>query len=191
VSQAMERGRGDPAGRSYEGAGAMLALCLCLTASVAAQEVREGPAVGDTVPKFTLFDADGRQLRLRDIKEPVIVLNLWAFWCDTWIAQLPQLRELAAQQDLLNFRLLAISVDGMWTDQLKAVCGSEGAPFPLLIDRRKRLSRQLRLRRVPTIIVLNRERKITYVHEAYPGNLGVLQAIREAASAKAAPDGTD
>jgi peroxiredoxin len=131
------------------------------------------------MPQFTLFDSDGRQLRLRDIREPVVVLNFWAFWCDTWIAQLPQLRELASEQESLNFKLLAVSVDGLWSDQLEAVCGQQRLPFPTLIDRRGRLSKQLRLRRIPTVIVLDRERKLTYIHEGHPGNPAILNAVRE------------
>jgi peroxiredoxin len=167
---------------------AATALCLCVAAALALADDRGPPAVGEAMPQFTLFDADGRQVRLRDIKQPVVVLNFWAFWCDTWIAQLPQLRELATEQQTLGFRLLAVSVDGRWSDQLEEVCEEEGLAFSVLMDRRGRLSKQLRLRRIPTVIVLNRERRITYIHEAHPGNLAILQAIRQAASENSGTD---
>jgi len=114
-----------------------------------------------------------------------VVLNFFAFWCDTWIAELPQLRELAGEQQDLGFRLLSVSVDGKWTDQLRVVCGDEPPPWAVLIDRGSRLSRQLGLRRVPTLLVLNRERRVTAAFEAYPGNPALLKAIRAAGSARA------
>ncbi|MFQ6131351.1 MAG: peroxiredoxin family protein [Armatimonadota bacterium] len=165
---------------------ALLPVCLLLAAPPAAPEEVGPPTVGSRLPDFRLFDVEGRQLRLGEVKQPVIVLNFWAFWCDTWIAELPQLRELAAQQGELGFKLLSVSVDGVWTDQVKAVCGDEGLPFPVLIDRGSRLSKRVGLRRVPTLLVVGRERRITFVHEGYPGNPHVLRAIRAAASTQSA-----
>jgi peroxiredoxin len=170
---------------------AIAALPLVAT-SVAAQEAPVPPGyglppsdrpltkVGDALPGFSLFDLHDRQARLQDVKEPVVVIVLWAFWCDTWIAALPQLRELAAEQGALDFRLVAVSVDGAWSDQLNVVCGEEELPFPVLIDRGSRLCRQLGLRRIPTVIIADQDRKITCIHEAYPGNPKVLEGIRGA-----------
>jgi peroxiredoxin len=153
----------------------LLAGCGCAVAD---------PLRGAPCPDFALFDVQNRQVKLADIREPVIVLNCFAFWCNTWIAQLPQLRELAAQQSRLHFKLLSVSVDGVWTDQLQAVCGGNPVPYPVLIDRGSRLSRALRVRHVPTVLILNRGRKIVWVHEAYPGNIKVLEAIRRAGAAE-------
>ncbi len=164
----------------------VLALLACLTPALAAEEEPTPPAVGDPLPRFELFDVDGRRVRSSEIAEPVIVLNFWAFWCDTWIKELPQLRELAAQQRALGFRLFTVTIDGAWTDQLRQVCGDEGIPFPVLVDRGSRLTSRLGLRRIPTVIVVNRERRITFVHEAYPGNPAILTAIRAAGSAEGA-----
>jgi peroxiredoxin len=163
-----------------------LALFACLTPGLAAEEEPAPPAIGDPLPRFELFDVEGRRVRSSGIAEPVIVLNFWAFWCDTWIKELPQLRELAAQQSALRFRLFTITIDGAWTDQLRQVCGDEGAPFPVLVDRGSRLTNRLGLRRIPTVIVVNRERRITFVHEAYPGNPAILEAIRAAGSVEGA-----
>lgn len=158
------------------------ALALLVVAVAVAAAEPPPPAVGGPLPDFTLFDLEDQQYRLASFEEPVLVLNFWAFWCDTWIAQLPQLRELATQQEELGFRLLAVSVDGAWTDQIKALGGAEGLSFPVLLDHRSLVSRGLGVRKVPTVVVADRERRITYVHEAYPGNPPVLSAIRAAAS---------
>jgi len=140
------------------------------------------PALGLTVPDFTLPDMRGGTLRLADVHEPVVVLNLFAFWCDTWIEQLPQLRELATREDDLGFRLISISVDGRWSDQLRQVCGEDLPGFPVLLDSERTLTGPLVLRHVPTIIVLDRDRRARFVYEAWPGNHVVLRAIRRTAS---------
>ena len=155
-----------------------LALWLLVAASLAEPG---GPTVGAPLPEVTLLDLDHRSVRPAELKEPVLVLNLFAFWCDTWIAELPQLRELATKQRQLGFRLLSISIDGTWREQLRVVCGEEELPFSVLLDTGGRLSRRLEIRRVPTIIVVDRQRQITYVHEGFPGNPAILHAVRAAA----------
>ncbi len=134
------------------------------------------------MPAFALFGLDGRLHRLPDYTEPALVVNFFAYWCDTWIKQLPQLKELSRQQADLDFRLIGISVDGQWSDPRRKVLRDQKLTFPVLLDGRSELARQIGLRRVPTVLVLDRQRRVTYVHEAYPGNPPVLAAVRKALS---------
>lgn len=161
---------------------AALALAACAGAALGEAEGPH-PALGTRVPDFALPDMQGGTLRLADVTEPVVVLNLFAFWCDTWIAELPQLRELVTRQDDLGFRLISISVDGRWSDQLAQICGDDPPPFPVLLDSGRALSGPLGLRHVPTIIVLDRERRARFIYEGYPGNHVILRAIRRTSSA--------
>jgi len=64
--------------------------------------------------------------------------------------------------------------------QSAPVSGDQRLPFPVLLDGEKTLANTLGLRRVPTVVILNRGRRVTYVKEAYPGNPVVLRAIRKA-----------
>jgi len=160
----------------------MALLLVSRPALAAADDARPAPRPGLTMPAFALFDLQGRFHRLADYTEPVLVINLFAYWCDTWIKQLPQLRELSHQQSDLHFHLIGISVDGQWTDARRKHLRDQKLDFPVLLDGRAELARQLGLRRVPTVLVLNRERRATTVHEAYPGNPVVLAAIRKALS---------
>ncbi|MGH9206837.1 MAG: peroxiredoxin family protein, partial [Acidimicrobiales bacterium] len=43
-------------------------------------------------PSFALLDIHGRQVQLDDFRGQVVVLNFWAFWCDTWKAEMPHLQ---------------------------------------------------------------------------------------------------
>jgi len=166
--------------------GPVVLICTLIAIAAAGEPTPDSqpPRTGVPMPEFLLFDLGQRPVRLADLQQPVVVLNFFAFWCDTWIAQLPQLRELVAQQEEMGFQFLSINVDGAWTDQLEEVCGQEGVPFPVLVDRGSRLSRELGLRHIPTILVLNSQRTIRFAYERYPGNLVVLQGIRAAMSAR-------
>jgi peroxiredoxin len=155
-------------------------LFACWPASAA--DNRPAPQPGLQVPAFELFDLQGNRQALAQCREPVIVLNFFAYWCDTWVKQLPQLRELAHQQTDLNFRLIAVSVDGQWSDARRKYLRDQAPPCTVLLDSRQELAGRLGLRRVPTVLVLDRQRRVTYVHEAYPGNPPLLAAIRKALS---------
>jgi len=162
----------------------MRALTATLLAALIAPAWGDGPpppACHVPMPDFTLFDLQQRPVSLGQIAEPVVVVNFFAFWCDTWIAELPQLRELVTREKLLGFKLISISLDGAWSDQLAEVCGDEPPPWPVLVDPRRGLATALGLRHVPTVLVLDRDRTIRCVFEGYPGNPQVLQAIRDAA----------
>jgi len=181
--RAMREPDGGPANsRPLQRLPAVLVAALLVCLPAIADDDRPAPQPGLQVPAFELFDLQGRLQRMADYSEPVLVLNFFAYWCDTWVAQLPQLRELTRQHQDLNFRLLGISVDGQWADARRKYLGDELPPFPVLLDSRQDLARRLGLRRVPTVMVLDRERRATTVHEAYPGNPAVLAAIRKALS---------
>ncbi len=165
--------------------GLSVVICALIAISAAGEPetASQPPPTGVPMPDFTLFDLEQRPVRLSDLQEPVVVLNFFAFWCDTWIEQLPQLRELAAQQEQMGFQFVSISVDGAWTDQLQEVCGEEGMPVSVIVDKGSRLSSELGLRHIPTIFVLDADRTVRFVYEHHPGNLVLLRAIRAALSA--------
>ena len=165
--------------------GLSVIICALIAVSAAGEAVTADhpPPTGGRMPGFALLDQEQRPVRLADLQEPVVVLNFFAFWCDTWIEQLPQLRELAAQQERIGFRFVSVSVDGAWTDQLQQVCGEGGMPVSVLVDRDSRLSNELGLRHIPTMFVLDADRTVRFVYEHHPGNLVLLRAIRAALSA--------
>jgi len=157
---------------------APVALLMAVACAAGPAGPADGPRPGSFLPDVDLLDAAGRPLRTADLRGKVLVLNLFAFWCDTWKAQLPQLIELAAAQEALDFRLVSVSVDGRWREELAATCGARALPFPVLADVGGRLSAALGVRRVPTVLLLDARGRIAWVHEGYPGNLQLLRAIR-------------
>jgi peroxiredoxin len=164
---------------------AVTTLYLCLLAASspgAAGSSPGGPAVGVAVPEVVLLDVADRPIGLDAFRRPVLVLNFFAYWCDTWLAQWPQLTELAPWGRRLGFDLVSISIDGAWREQLLRVSARGQPPFPVLTDPGGRLPRALGVRRVPTVMVVDRRRRVTYIHEGYPGNAEVLRAVRAAAS---------
>jgi thiol-disulfide isomerase/thioredoxin len=49
---------------------------------------------GAAEPATTFLDPQGREVRLSDLKAPVLVVNLWATWCGPCIREMPTLARL-------------------------------------------------------------------------------------------------
>jgi len=131
-------------------------------------------------PSFRLLDVQGNSRCLQDYKGHVLVLNFWAFWCDTWKEELPHLREIAERQADLGFQLVAISVDGTRLREYIKRTGGK-LPFPVLLDPGGRVSRLYRVTRVPTILLIDPGARVRSVRVGFPGAPVILSLIRSIA----------
>ena len=120
--------------------GVILAVILVLgiTGIILALKSLEHPdkkaAVGLEAPAFEVKDTTGKVWRLADLRGKVVLLNLWASWCETCKEELPSIQNLInIEKD--NSKLVFISV--LYRDSPEkaiAYLKEKGFAFPLLID---------------------------------------------------------
>ena len=158
----------------------LCAIFLLLTMSTAHAQPPNGPPIGKSAPTFVLPDMQGQPFRLEDYKGRTLVLNFWAFWCDTWKAEMPSLEELASRQDELNFHLVAVSVDGTRLSEFARRTGGS-MPFPVLLDAGGRVSARCRVHHVPTLVIVGPDGVVRFTTCGYPGNAVVLRELRKIA----------
>ena len=166
---------------------AISAATLALLSAVAPPahgEARNGPAIGQRAPSFSLLDTHGGAHSLADFRGQTTVLNFWAFWCDTWKAELPSLKELAGRQSELGFSLAAISVDGTRYPEFQRLT-KDSLPFPVMMDVGGKISQEYSIGHVPTVVVIDPDGIVRYTHYGYPGNDVVLSVVRKIASQRA------
>lgn len=154
----------------------LLALCLPLHAAKL-----NGPPLGSNAPSFSLPDINGRQISLDDYRGKVVVLNFWAFWCDTWKAEMPHLQDLIGRQDELGFRLVAVSVDGTRLPEFQKRMKGK-ISFPVLMDVGGQVRTRYGVSHVPTVIIIDRAGRVRYTAYGYPGNYVVLRELRKLSS---------
>jgi peroxiredoxin len=136
---------------------------------------------GCPAPAFALPDIHGRQVRLDDYRGQIVVLNFWAFWCDTWKAEMPHLQELIPRQEELGFRLIAISVDGTRLPEFEKRTAGGKIPFPVLMDIGGQVCARYKVAHVPTIVIIDGAGRVRYTASGYPGNHVVLREVRKLA----------
>ncbi len=68
-----------------------------------------GLDVGDLAPDFEVSTTDGRRVRLSDFRGRPVVLNFFALWCGSCLAEMPQLKAAQEERGLDTFAVLAIN----------------------------------------------------------------------------------
>jgi peroxiredoxin len=139
---------------------------------------------GSVAPGFVLPDIGGRQVRLEEFRGQVVVLNFWAFWCDTWKEEMPHLRELIGQQEEMGFRLVAVSVDGTRLPEFRKRTSGGKVPFPVLLDVGGQVRTRYQVARVPTVVIIDQAGQVRYTATGYPGNHVVLRELRKLGSTR-------
>lgn len=135
-----------------------------------------GPPLGMAAPDWNLLDVNGKQFRLSDYRGKTVVLNFWAFWCDTWKAETPSLNELAGRQQDMGFTLLAASVDGTRLSEFQR---RTAVPFPVLMDVGGQVTARYRVRHVPTVVIIGPDGVVRFTADGYPGNFVILRELRK------------
>jgi len=62
-------------------------------------------------PKAAFLDREGQQVHLSDFAGKVVLLNIWATWCEPCVKEMPSLNALQAQLGGADFEVVAISAD--------------------------------------------------------------------------------
>lgn len=159
-----------------------LFLLLVICPPTFAATTPNGPPMRSVAPAFSLPDIHGRLVSLDDYRGKVVVLNFWAFWCDTWKAEMPHLQDLIGRQDELGFRLVAVSVDGTRLPEFQTRTSGGKVPFPVLMDSGGQVRTQYGVAHVPTVVIIDRVGRVRYTACGYPGNYVVLRELRKLAS---------
>ena len=108
-------------------------------------------------PDFMLAAADGGQVRLRDLRGRVVLLNFWATWCPPCKAEMPDLdalyREYGATRDFV-----VIGVNLAEAPEVVASFARQNrVTFPLALDRDGAVTTDLyRVRGFPTSMIVDR-----------------------------------
>lgn len=95
----------------------LLFICLILTGSFA---LHAQPKKGEKAPDIAIPNAQGKTMRLSDLKGKVVLIDFWASWCGPCRKAMPALRRSYASYKLKGFEIYGISLDEDRNDWKKA-----------------------------------------------------------------------
>jgi peroxiredoxin len=138
--------------------GAALAVCASVSGGAAATSA--------AAPDFTLRTADGRNLRLQELRGQVVMVNFWASWCAPCRVEMPHLNKLSDKYHSSGFTLLGVNVD---EDPRNATSAATkmGLTFPVLLDADKRVVKLYGVATMPSTVLIDRDGRMRYLHGGY------------------------
>jgi peroxiredoxin len=155
-----------------------LAACLCLLAAgllaspapaVRAAGAPVAGSAGTDAPDFALpAAAGGGNVRLSEHRGEVVLLAFWSSQCATCITQLAALDELQQTYRPAGLVTLGVSVEDD-ISRAARFAAEHPARFPMLLDRRKVVSRAYGIDRLPTTVLIDRRGRVHAVVSEFRG----------------------
>lgn len=114
-------------------------------------------AVGAAAPDFVLKSVDGKDVRLSDYKGRVVLLNFWATWCPPCRSEMPSIESLSRKMNEYDFVILAVSIDGFETSQLKNIVSPNHYTFTVLHDPEQKVADIYLISGIPTTYIIDKD----------------------------------
>jgi peroxiredoxin len=136
-------------------AGALAAAVL-----LAAACQRGGALVGQPAPEFSLSDLAGRTVRLGSLQGRVVLLNIWATWCEPCRQEMPAMQALYERLGGPDFEMLAVSADQGSDETVVRFVREYGLTFPVLRDPELQVAGRYRVTGYPETFVIDRNGRV-------------------------------
>ena len=143
-----------------------LRIVACAVFAVVASTASSAIAPATPAPDFTLHAMSGPNLRLKEQRGRVVMVNFWATWCAPCRQEMPHLSRLYDKYRSSGFVLLGINVDED-TSKAAEVAAKLHVTFPVLLDTDKTVSKLYDLSTMPSTVLIDRDGKVRYVHRGY------------------------
>ena len=132
-----------------------------------------------TVQDFTLNDTENEPVSYSDLKgDKLTVIDFWATWCQPCVSSIPKLVEIRTDYKDKGVAFIGVSVDSPRNiSKVKPFSRSLGIDYPVLLDSNSEVMGDLNVTAVPTLMIVDSDDKILYMHEGY--HAGDERIIRE------------
>ena len=103
-----------------------------------------------------IMNLDGKTSKLADYKNKVIMLNLWATWCQPCRAEMPSMQKMYNNYKNKDFTIIAVS-QGENLNTVKNFSNSNHYNFPIFIDKNNEIARSYSTGSIPTTYLINKQ----------------------------------
>ena len=117
--------------------------------------------VGSSAPAFSATDLrTGQSATLADYKGQVVLLNVWATWCEPCKIEMPSMEQMEKELGPKGLKIVAVSIDEGGPEAVRQFAHDYGLTFRILQDQSGKIQRIYQTTGVPESFVINRQGKI-------------------------------
>ncbi len=116
--------------------------------------------LGSQAPNFHALTVDGARNKksLSDYRGNVVLLNVWATWCQPCVVEMPAIQRLYHDYGPQGLKVVAVSIDTEATDaDVRAFAAKRGLTFDILRDSVENIVGQYQTTGVPETFVIARD----------------------------------
>ncbi len=119
---------------------------------------RKAPPVdiNSEAPGFTLPLMNGGEVSLSDYRGKVVVLNIWATWCNPCREEMPSMEQLYQNMKGKPFEILAASIDTRGSTDVEPFVKKLNLTFPILLDSDKKVNNMYQATGVPESFIIDK-----------------------------------
>ena len=138
-------------------AGTVMTLVFVAALVVKVRPQMDLIGAGSKAPDFQAVNLrTHRPASLADYAGKVILLNIWATWCDPCRLEMPSMQKLSERLAGPDFRVVAVSVDKDGADVVMKFVHDYGLHFDILQDPSGKIQQTLQTTGVPESFVIDR-----------------------------------
>ena len=152
---------------------------LLLSCSDGSSAARGGGAAAPAKADFRLKTLDGRSLGPKDFGGQVVVVDFWATWCMPCRLQAQILEPVYRDYKGRGVQFLAADV-GEETATVKKFLQEKPFPYPVILDPEQSVSNALGVLALPTLMVIDKQGKVSYFQSGVADGDTVRQLIKNA-----------
>jgi cytochrome c biogenesis protein CcmG/thiol:disulfide interchange protein DsbE len=142
----------------------VMALCGVLAQGALLPEKDRKPAAN-----FALEDANGKTLKLSDLKGKVVLLNFWATWCGPCKIEIPWFEDFQTTYKGQGFTVVGVSMDDDGWKAVKPYLAKAKMNYPIVIGNDKMADSFGGVDAMPTTLLIDKNGKIAGTHTGLVG----------------------
>lgn len=120
---------------------------------------RQSPPVdiGSEAPDFSFPLLGGGEAKLSDYRGQVVLVNVWATWCNPCREEMPSMERLYRSLKGQPFVILAVSIDTRESTDVEPFVKQLGLSFPILLDGDKEITGLYHTSGVPESFIIDKD----------------------------------
>ncbi|WP_298363676.1 TlpA disulfide reductase family protein [uncultured Lutibacter sp.] len=137
----------------------IIVVMLFSILNVSAQQVRN----------FKLKDIENNTQSFTQLKgSKLTVIDFWATWCKPCVKAIPELNKIYEAYKIKGVEFIGVSCDGPRSvSKVAPLSKTLQIKYPILLDINSEIKSELNLNAFPTLVIVNSNNKIVWVHEGF------------------------